>query len=92
GLKRNAELVAQTREMIGDDVELMVDCWMSLDTEYTVRLAEILKPYRIKWLEEPLLPEDLEGYTQIRQRLPWQTLTTGVEWMEQSTGQEVLLF
>ena len=80
GIKRNAELVAQTREMIGDDVELMVDCWMSLDVEYTVRLAELLRPYRIKWLEDSLLPEDLEGYTQIRQRLPWQTLATGEHW------------
>jgi len=80
GLKRNVELVAQMREMIGDDVELMVDCWMSLDVEYTVRLAEILRPYRIKWLEDSLLPEDLEGYTQIRQRLPWQTLATGEHW------------
>jgi len=80
GIKRNVELVAQTREMIGDDVELMVDCWMSLDVEYTVRLAELLRPYRIKWLEDYLLPEDLEGYTQIRQRLPWQTLATGEHW------------
>jgi len=80
GIKRNVELVAQTREMIGDDVELMVDCWMSLDVEYTVRLAELLRPYRIKWLEDSLLPEDLEGYTQIRQRLPWQTLATGEHW------------
>lgn len=80
GIKRNVELVAQTREMIGDDVELMVDCWMSLDVEYTVRLAESLRPYRIKWLEDSLLPEDLEGYTQIRQRLPWQTLATGEHW------------
>lgn len=80
GIKRNVELVAETREMIGDDVELMVDCWMSLDVEYTVRLAELLRPYRIKWLEDSLLPEDLEGYTQIRQRLPWQTLATGEHW------------
>jgi L-rhamnonate dehydratase len=48
--------------------------------EYTVRLAEILRPYRIKWLEDSLLPEDLEGYTQIRQRLPWQTLAAGEHW------------
>ncbi len=80
GLNRNIELVAQTREMIGDDVELMVDCWMSLDVEYTVRLAELLRPYRIKWLEDSLLPEDLEGYAQIRQRLPWLTLATGEHW------------
>jgi L-rhamnonate dehydratase len=80
GLERNVELVAQTREMIGDDVELMVDCWMSLDVEYTVRLAELLRPYRIKWLEDYILPGDMDGYAQIRRRLPWLTLATGEHW------------
>ena len=29
---------------------------MAPDVEYTVRLAEILKPYRLKWIEDYLLP------------------------------------
>ena len=80
GLRKNEETVARARELVGDDVELMVDCWMSLDVEYAVRLAEALRPYRIKWLEDYLIPEDLEGYVQVRERLPWQTLATGEHW------------
>ena len=80
GLKRNVELVAQTRDLVGDDIGLSLDCWMSSDVEYTVRLAEALKPYRLRWLEEYLLPEDLEGYQAVRQRLPWQTLASGEHW------------
>ena len=64
GLRRNEELVARTRDQIGDDVELMVDAWMSLNLEYTVRLAEALRPYRIKWLEDYLTPEDMDSYRQ----------------------------
>jgi len=80
GLRKNEERVARVRELIGDDVELMVDCWMSLDVEYTVRLVEALRPYRIKWLEDYLISEDLEGYGNVRQRVPWQTLATGEHW------------
>jgi L-rhamnonate dehydratase len=80
GLRKNEEMVALARETVGDDVELAVDAWMSLDVEYAVRLVEALKPYRIKWLEDYLIPEDLEGYDQVRRRAPGQTLATGEHW------------
>ncbi|MXY19727.1 MAG: mandelate racemase/muconate lactonizing enzyme family protein [Dehalococcoidia bacterium] len=80
GLNKNEELVAGVREQVGPDVEIAVDSWMSLNTEYIVRLVEALKPYRIKWLEDYLLPEDLDSYMKVRQRVPGQTLATGEHW------------
>jgi L-rhamnonate dehydratase len=80
GMRKNEELVANAREQIGDDCELMLDCWMAFDVEYTVALAERLRPYRLKWMEECLLSEDLDAHVELRQRLPWQTLSTGEHW------------
>jgi L-rhamnonate dehydratase len=80
GIDRNEALVAKVREQIGDECELMLDCWMAFDVEYTVRLAERLRPYRLKWMEECLIPEDLDAHLALRQRLPWQTLSTGEHW------------
>ena len=80
GLRRNEEFVARIREQIGDDCELMLDCWMAFDVEYTVRLAETLRPYRLKWIEEYLLPDDHDAHLAVRQRLPWHTLATGEHW------------
>jgi L-rhamnonate dehydratase len=80
GIDKNEALVAQAREQIGDECELMLDCWMAFDVEYTVRLAERLRPYRLKWMEECLIPEDLDAHVALRQRLPWQTLSTGEHW------------
>lgn len=80
GIKRNEEFVAQAREQIGPNRELMLDCWMAFDVDYTVRLAEVLRPYRLKWMEECLIPEDIDGHLALRQRLPWQTLATGEHW------------
>jgi len=80
GITKNVEFVAAAREQIGDDCELMLDCWMAFDVEYTVRLAEALRPYRLKWMEECLIPEDFDAHLALRERLPWQTLTTGEHW------------
>ena len=60
--------------------ELMLDCWMAFDIEYTVRLAETLRPYRLKWIEECLMPDDHDAHVAVRDRLPWQTLATGEHW------------
>ncbi len=80
GLQRNVASVSAARELMGDDAELMLDCWMALDVEYGVRLVEALRPYRLAWIEEMLRPEDFDGYAQLRARLPWQTLATGEHW------------
>lgn len=60
GLRKNEEFVAQAREQIGDACELMLDCWMAFDVDYTVRLAETLRPYKLRWLEECLILEDMD--------------------------------
>jgi L-rhamnonate dehydratase len=76
----NEAFVAKARETIGPNVELMLDCWMAFDVEFTVRMAERLRPYGLKWIEDYLIPEDIDGFAQVRQRLPWQTLATGEHW------------
>ncbi|MCY3833633.1 MAG: L-rhamnonate dehydratase [Chloroflexi bacterium] len=80
GLQKNVELIAGVRDQVGDDCEIMLDCWMSLDVDYAVRLAEALRPYRVKWIEECLIPEDFDAHAELRARLPWQTLTAGEHW------------
>ena len=80
GLDGNEALVASTRELVGPKVELMLDGWMAFDVEFAVRLAERLRPYRLRWIEDCLLPEDLDGQSELRRRLPWQALATGEHW------------
>ena len=77
GLQENEKLVAQTRQLVGDDVEIMLDCYMAFDVEYTIRLAERLRPYKLKWIEEFLIPEDMDGHIQVRQAVNWVSLASG---------------
>jgi L-rhamnonate dehydratase len=79
-LEQNEELVARTRELIGDSVDLMLDCWMAFDVEFAVRLAERLRPYNLRWIEDCLTPENMEAHRSLRERLPWQGLATGEHW------------
>ncbi len=79
-INRNEDLVAERRELVGPDIELMLDCWMAFDVEFAVRLAERLRPYGLKWIEDCLLPENIEGQNELRRRLPWMTLATGEHW------------
>ena len=80
GIDGTVELLARTREQIGPAADLMLDCWMAYDVDYTVRMAEALRPCRLRWLEEMLMPHDWRGWQALRQRLPWQTLATGEHW------------
>ena len=50
---------------------------MSFNVEFTLRLAEHLRPYGLRWLEEPLVPSDLEGHVQLKQAITWIPLATG---------------
>jgi L-rhamnonate dehydratase len=85
GIHKNAELVQSRREMVGSEVELMLDCWLAFDVEYCVRLAQTLRPFGLKWMEETLAADDLASHKRLRERLPWQTLATGEHWYGTST-------
>lgn len=80
GLDGNEALVAETRALVGPDAPLMLDCWMAFDVDYTVRLAARLAPYKLHWIEECLLPDDLGAHVELRRALPDQTYATGEHW------------
>jgi L-rhamnonate dehydratase len=82
-IDKNEEFVARTREQIGRDVELMLDCWMAFDVEFAVRLADRLRPYGLRWIEDCLLPDNADAHRSLRERLPWMTLATGEHWYSQ---------
>ncbi|HCK11798.1 MAG TPA: hypothetical protein DHW45_18125 [Candidatus Latescibacteria bacterium] len=80
GLNVAEQLVADARDQVGDSADLMLDCWLALDVDYTVKLAERLRPYSLRWIEDYLMPEEMTGFADVRKRLPWQGLATGEHW------------
>ena len=49
---------------------------MSFSVEYAVQVAERLRPYHMRWLEEPLVPGDLEGHVELKKAAPWMPMAT----------------
>lgn len=78
GLNANIAALAAMREKVGPDFWLMLDCWMSLDLNYAVRLAQAAAPYGLKWIEEALSPDDYWGYAALKKAAPpGMLITTG---------------
>ena len=67
GMKKNEALVKQTRELLGPDGDIMLDCWMSWTEKYAIDMADMLAPYRIYWMEECLQPHDYAGFGRLRE-------------------------
>jgi L-rhamnonate dehydratase len=66
GIRRNLDLVKTAREAVGPDVDLMADCYMGWTLEYAKRMLRALEPYDLRWVEEPLIADDLAGYAELR--------------------------
>lgn len=66
GMKRNVDLVRTVRETVGDSVEIMADCYMGWTVDYTKRMLPRLAPFDLRWLEEPLIADDIRGYAELR--------------------------
>ena len=66
GMQRNLKLVATVRETVGDSVDVMADAYMGWTLDYAKRMLPLLEPYRLRWLEEPVIPDDIRGYAELK--------------------------
>ena len=68
GMRKNIDLVRTLRESLGDDNEIMLDCWQSWDLTYAVRMTERIEEFSPRWLEECAMPDRIDTYRELRQR------------------------
>jgi L-alanine-DL-glutamate epimerase-like enolase superfamily enzyme len=64
------DLVRGARAGLGDDATLLIDAGCVWDARTALRRAEQFAEYNIAWLEEPLHPQDVDGYCWLRDRSP----------------------
>ncbi len=65
GMRKNVDAVAAVRETVGDDVDLMADCYMGWTLEYAKRMLPKLEPFGLRWVEEPVIADDIGGYAEL---------------------------
>jgi len=68
GLRADIENAAAVREAIGGEIKLMVDSNHAYLCREALELARALEPLNIHWFEEPLHPDDYDGYRELRRR------------------------
>ena len=68
GCKKNVELVRTLRETLGDDDEIMLDCWQSFDYRYLLELAARIEEFRPYWLEEAAMPDRIDTYRRFKDK------------------------
>lgn len=66
GMQKNVDLARTAREAIGPDVDLMADCYMGWSLEYAKRMLRMLTPYNLRWVEEPVISDDLAAYAELK--------------------------
>jgi L-rhamnonate dehydratase len=66
GMQRNLELVRTVREAVGDGIDIMADAYMGWTLDYAKRMLPLLEPFHLRWLEEPIIPDDVRGYAELK--------------------------
>lgn len=62
--------VRRARDILGDDVLLMVDINGNYTPDVALDAIRRIAPFDIHWCEEPVPPADLAGYVEVRARSP----------------------
>jgi D-galactarolactone cycloisomerase len=68
GVKADVENVKMMREIIGPDIQLMVDSNHAYTLREATELARKIEKYDIGWFEEPLSPEFYAQYNELRSK------------------------
>jgi len=66
GMQRNLALVRTVRETVGSEIDVMADAYMGWTLDYAKRMLPLLEPFHLRWLEEPVIPDDVHGYSELR--------------------------
>lgn len=66
GLEEDIKFIAAIRQAVGDDVRIMADANGAYNLASARKLIKEVEKYKLYFLEELLAPEDLAGYSQIK--------------------------
>jgi D-galactarolactone cycloisomerase len=69
GMDDDIRLCHAVRAAVGPDIAIMVDANHAYDATAAIRLGRRIEALEITWFEEPVPPEDLAGYREVKAAL-----------------------
>jgi L-rhamnonate dehydratase len=81
GLSEESDIahVRAARKGLGPTLELMVDAGLCWDTATSIRRAKQFAEFNLAWLEEPLHPDNIDGYRRLCASNPPMRIAAGEE-------------
>jgi L-rhamnonate dehydratase len=70
GIDADVEIVRAARQKLGPDIALYTDSFLAWDVEGSIARAERFVDYGVRWIEESISPDDLNGYAEMVRRSP----------------------
>ncbi|WP_459194295.1 enolase C-terminal domain-like protein [Halosimplex sp. J119] len=67
GMKENEEIVKTVRDAVGHDIKIAGDAYMGWSVRYAKKMLDRLERYDVEWVEEPVIPDDIDGYAEVRE-------------------------
>lgn len=69
GFEHDVRITKAVRSEIGPAIELAIDANHGYDALAAIKLGRAFEDQRIAWFEEPVLPEDIAGYKEVKAAL-----------------------
>jgi L-rhamnonate dehydratase len=66
GMRENLAIVEAVRDAVGHDIALAGDAYMGWSVRYAKEMVRKLERFDMEWVEEPVIPDDIAGYAEIR--------------------------
>ena len=66
-LQEDLERIRAVRELIGEEITFMVDANYAMSVPEAIEAARAFEPFNLLWFEEPIIPDDYQGFGQIAQ-------------------------
>ncbi len=67
-IRAAVKMLEECRKQLGEEIELLHDVHERVSPNQAVQLAKMVEPLRLFFLEDPLSPEDIAYFRQIRQQ------------------------
>lgn len=69
GVNDDIAVMQSIRDAVGDRSQFMIDVNHGYGAADAIRLGRALSDFQLRWIEEPVMPEDLKGYRRVRDAL-----------------------
>ena len=69
-LKSDTERLRVIRKAVGDDIGILVDANHAYTAAAAIQMGRLMAPFDIRFFEEPVVPEDHDGYRRVRLENP----------------------